>query len=153
MLQGGPHNHQVAALCSALKAVDTPEFKEYCKQIKKNAKILADELLKRGHTLVTGGTDNHMLLLNVRDHGLTGSKVEKLCDEVHITLNKNTIPGDKSAVTPGGIRIGTPAVTTRGYLENDMRKVGEFIDRAVKLSLKIQTEKNSKKLIDFVEGI
>jgi glycine hydroxymethyltransferase len=89
--------------------------------VKANAKALADELMKRGHTIVTGGTDNHLLLLDVRPHGLTGSKLEKACDEVHITLNKNTIIGDKSAVTPGGVRIGTPAVTTRGYMEQDMR--------------------------------
>eukprot|EP00351_Strombidinopsis_sp_SopsisLIS2011_P001699 CAMPEP_0116875500 /NCGR_PEP_ID=MMETSP0463-20121206/7491_1 /TAXON_ID=181622 /ORGANISM="Strombidinopsis sp, Strain SopsisLIS2011" /LENGTH=78 /DNA_ID=CAMNT_0004521265 /DNA_START=986 /DNA_END=1222 /DNA_ORIENTATION=- len=78
-----------------------------------------------------------MLVLSVRDKGLTGSKIEKLCDEVHITLNKNTIPGDKSAVTPGGVRIGTPAVTTRGYLEQDMLQVSEFLDRAIKLSADI----------------
>ena len=121
MLQGGPHNHQVAALAAQLKQVATPEFKEYSKQVKANAKALADELIKRGHQLVTGGTENHLVLLDVRPHGLTGSKLEKACDEVHITLNKNTIIGDKSAVTPGGVRIGTPAVTTRGYLEKDMR--------------------------------
>jgi glycine hydroxymethyltransferase len=99
--------------------------------VKSNAKALADELMKRGHTLVTGGTDNHLVLLDVRPHGLTGSKLEKACDEVHITLNKNTIIGDKSAVTPGGVRIGTPAVTTRGYLEKDMRQVGVFIDHLI----------------------
>jgi glycine hydroxymethyltransferase len=128
MLQGGPHNHQVAAVAAQLKQVDTPEFRHYCKQVKANAKALGDELLKRGHTLVTGGTDNHLLLLDVRPHSLTGSKLEKACDEVHITLNKNTIIGDKSAVTPGGVRIGTPAVTTRGYTEADMRQVGVFLD-------------------------
>ncbi len=89
--------------------------------MKANAKALAGELTKRGHTLVTGGTENHLVLLDVRPQGLTGSKLEKACDEVHITLNKNTIIGDKSAVTPGGVRIGTPAVTTRGYQEADMR--------------------------------
>ena len=89
--------------------------------MKKNAKALADELVKRGHKLITNGTDNHLLLLDVRPHNLTGSKLEKACDAVHITLNKNTIIGDKSAMTPGGVRIGTPAVTTRGYNETDMR--------------------------------
>lgn len=77
--------------------------------------------MKRGNKIVTDGTDNHLLLLDVRPHSLTGSKLEKACDEVHITLNKNTIIGDKSAITPGGVRIGTPAVTTRGYLEADMK--------------------------------
>jgi len=84
------------------------------------------------------GTENHLLLLDVRPHGLTGSKLEKACDEVHITLNKNTIIGDKSAVTPGGVRIGTPAVTTRGYKENDMRQVGAFLDSLIGISKKIQ---------------
>jgi glycine hydroxymethyltransferase len=132
MLQGGPHNHQCAAIAAQLKQVATPEFKEYSKQVIANAKALADELMRLGHKLVTNGTDNHLLLLDVRPQGLTGSKLEKACDEVHITLNKNTIIGDKSAVTPGGVRIGTPAVTTRGYLEKDMRQVGVFLDRLVK---------------------
>lgn len=77
--------------------------------------------MEKGHKLITNGTDNHLLLLDVRPHGLTGSKLEKACDAVHITLNKNTVIGDKSAVTPGGVRIGTPAVTSRGYNEQDMK--------------------------------
>jgi len=84
--------------------------------------------MKRGHPLITNGTENHLLLVNLRDQGLTGSKFEKMCDHLHITLNKNTIIGDKSAITPGGARIGTPAVTTRGYMEADMRQVGVFLD-------------------------
>ena len=104
-------------MAAQLKQVNTPEFKNYCKQVKANAKALADDLISRGNKLVTDGTENHLLLLDVRPHQLTGSKLEKACDEVHITLNKNTIIGDKSAVTPGGVRIGTPAVTTRGYIE------------------------------------
>ncbi len=131
-----------------MKQVATPEFKEYCKQVKKNAKALAEGLIKRGHKLVTNGTDNHLLLLDVRPHGLTGSKLEKACDEVHITLNKNTIIGDKSAVTPGGVRIGTPAVTTRGYKEEDMTNVAEFLDKLIQISKKVQ-ESSGKKLKDF----
>lgn len=153
MLQGGPHNHQVAALAAQLKQVATPEFKDYCKQVKSNAKALAEELTKRGHALVTGGTDNHLLLLDVRPQGLTGSKLEKACDEVHITLNKNTIIGDKSAVTPGGVRIGTPAVTTRGYKEADMRQVGAFIDRLVQQCVHVQKQSGSKKLKDFQDAL
>jgi glycine hydroxymethyltransferase len=90
--------------------------------------------------------------MSVIDKGLTGSKVESALDEVHITLNKNTIIGDKSAVTPGGVRIGTPACTTRGYLEKDMREVGRFIDEAIKISLAIQ-DKSGKKLTDFTNGL
>lgn len=128
--------------------VNTPEFKNYIKQVKINAKVLAGDLIKRGHKLVTDGTDNHLMLLNVRDIGLTGSKFEKMCDEVHITLNKNTIIGDKSAVTPGGVRIGTPAVTTRGYLEADMLEVSRFLDETAKLSIDIQ-KSTGPKLKDF----
>lgn len=120
--------------------------------MKLNAKALADELMKRGYKLITDGTDNHMVLMSCIDKGLTGSKMENACDEVHITLNKNTIIGDKSAVTPGGVRIGTPAVTTRGYLEQDMREVGRFLDEVFKISLNIQNEKG-KKLTEFRKGL
>ena len=152
MLQGGPHNHQIGALAAQFKQVNTPEFKQYIRQVKTNARILGEELTKRGHKLVTGGTDNHLLLMNVKHLGLTGSKYEKMCDELHITLNKNTIIGDKSAVTPGGVRIGTPAVTTRGYMEADMVRVAEFLDEASKLSISIQKE-SGPKLGDFVKAI
>jgi len=97
-------------------------------------------------------TDNHIVLMSCIDKGLTGSKMENACDQVHITLNKNTIIGDKSAVTPGGVRIGTPAVTTRGYMEEDMREVGRFLDELFKISLNIQSEKG-KKLTDFRKGL
>jgi len=93
--------------------------------------------MKRGHKLISDGTDNHLLLMSCINKGLTGSKVENACDAVHITLNKNTIIGDKSAITPGGVRIGTPAVTSRGFLNDDMREVGRFIDEVMKISLKI----------------
>lgn len=117
MLQGGPHNHQIGALAAQLKQASTQEFRDYITQVKINAKVLAEELMKRGYKLITDGTDNHIVLMSCIDKGLTGSKLETACDRVHITLNKNTIIGDKSAITPGGVRIGTPAVTTRGYME------------------------------------
>jgi glycine hydroxymethyltransferase len=117
MLQGGPHNHQIAALAAQFKQAQTQEFKDYITQVKVNAVVLAEDLMKRGYKLITDGTENHIVLMSCIDKGLTGSKVEFALDECHITLNKNTIIGDKSAITPGGIRIGTPAVTTRGYME------------------------------------
>jgi glycine hydroxymethyltransferase len=86
--------------------------------------------MKRGYKIITDGTDNHIVMMSCIDKGLTGSKYETALDDVHITVNKNTIVGDKSAITPGGIRIGSPAVTTRGYLEDDMREVGRFMDEA-----------------------
>ena len=112
---------------------------------------MASELVARGNTLITGGTSNHLMLINVKERGLTGSKVEKLCDALHITLNKNTIVGDRSATTPGGIRIGTPAITTRGYLEEDCREVSRFLDEAIKLGVDLQTRAGTKKLSDFVK--
>lgn len=132
--------------------MNTPEFKDYIKQVKLNAKVLADDLMKRGFKLVTNGTENHLIVMNVRDLGLTGSKFEKMCDQVHITVNKNTIGGDKSAITPGGIRIGTPAVTTRGYLEQDMLEVARYLDEVAKLSQDIQKQ-SGPKLTEFQKAI
>ena len=91
----------------------------------------------RGYKLITDGTENHMVLMSCIDKGLTGSKFETACDAMHITLNKNTIVGDKSAITPGGVRIGTPAVTTRGYLEDDLKEVARLLDEVFKVSLDI----------------
>jgi glycine hydroxymethyltransferase len=131
------HLYKISALAAQLLQASKPEFKEYIRQVKANASAMADEFIKQGNTLVTGGTDNHLMLLSAKARGLTGTKLEKMCDAVHITLNKNTILGDKSAVTPGGVRIGTPAITTRGYLEDDARQVAQFIERAIQLSIKI----------------
>ena len=151
-LQGGPHDHQVAAIATQLKEVATPEFKQYCVQIKKNAKALAQALMDKGYTICTGGTDNHLILWDVRPLGLTGSKIEKVCDLINISLNKNTVHGDKSAQSPGGVRIGTPALTTRGLKEADFQKVAGFLDRAVKICLDVQ-KSSGKKLKDFVAAL
>ena len=152
MLQGGPHNHQIAAIATQFLEVQSPEFKQYAIQVKKNAKELASQLIKRNHKLVTDGTDNHLMLWDVRPIGLNGNKIEKLCERAHITLNKNSIVGDKSAATPGGVRIGTPAITTRGCVETDMEDVAEFLHRASMLCIDIQ-KKSGKKITDFVEAI
>lgn len=95
-LQGGPHNNQIAGVATQLKEVASPTFKKYCQQVKKNARALSQRLIEKGHKLVSNGTDNHLMLWDVRPHGLTGSKIEKASDFSHITLNKNTIAGDKS---------------------------------------------------------
>jgi glycine hydroxymethyltransferase len=137
-LQGGPHNHQIGALAVALKEAATPEFTEYARSVIVNAKSLAKGLVDRGHTLATDGTDNHLLLWDVRAVGLTGSKVEKTLELVSITTNKNSIPGDTSALNPGGVRLGTPALTTRRFNEQDFDTVAEFLDRGCKLALKIE---------------
>merc|ERR1740139_611117 len=137
-LQGGPHEHQIAGVATQLKEVMTPEFKVYSSQVCKNAKALGDKLISLGYSLATGGTENHLVLWDLRPQKLTGSKYEKVCDAVCITLNKNCVPGDRSAVTPGGVRIGTPALTTRKMVESDFEQIADFLDRALKLALSIQ---------------
>lgn len=151
-LQGGPHMHQIAGVATQLKEVASPEWRAYAKQVKANAKALAAALMDGGEALVSGGTDNHLLLWNLRPHGLTGSKVEKLLDMAHITANKNTIVGDKSAQAPYGIRLGTPALTTRGFQEEDFTKVAHFLIRSVQLSKEVQKAAGSTKLVDFVRA-
>lgn len=132
-LQGGPHNHQTAAIAVALKEAATPEFKEYGHQVIRNAKSLARALLAEDLTLVTGGTDNHMLLMDVTPLGLGGKEAETLLETVGITVNKNVIPFDeRKPFDPSGIRLGTPALTTRGLKEEDMRVIGDLIARVLK---------------------
>jgi glycine hydroxymethyltransferase len=137
-LQGGPHNHQIGALAVALKEAGQPAFVEYAQQVVKNAKALAKGLQERGHVLATNGTDNHLMLWNVRELGLTGSKVEKVLELASITTNKNSIPGDTSALNPGGVRLGTPALTTRGLDENDFDHVAEFLHRGCQIAIQAQ---------------
>jgi glycine hydroxymethyltransferase len=151
-LQGGPHENTIAAIAVALREANTPQFKEYIKSVKSNAKVLAEALKTRGHKIVSDGTDNHLVLWDVRPHGLTGNKLEKLFDEVHITTNKNAVYGDVSALAPGGIRLGAPALTSRGFTAADFEKVAEFLDRGVKIAVQIQ-EQTGKKLQDFVEAL
>ena len=151
-LQGGPHNHQIAGVANQLLEVATPEFKKYIQQVKKNSKTLGEYLMSNGYKLVTNGTDNHLILMDLRDKNISGSKVEYLCEKIDISLNKNSVFGDKSAINPGGIRIGTSALTTRGLVESDFIQVGTFIDRAIQLCIKIQ-EKSGKKLLDFKQSL
>jgi len=151
-LQGGPHNHQIGALATQLKEVNTPEFVEYSKQVVVNCKALAETLMSKGHKLASDGTDNHLILWDVRPHGLTGGKVEKVCEAASISLNRNAVHGDVSALSPGGVRIGSPAMTTRGLTAADFQKVGEFLDRCCTIALAVQKEKG-KKLVDFEKGL
>lgn len=132
-IQGGPLMHVIAAKAVAFGEALQPEFKDYAKQIKANAKALAEVLIAEGVEIVSGGTDNHLLLLNVKSLGLTGKVAEHALDEVGITTNKNTIPYDtESPFVTSGIRIGTPAVTSRGFKEEDMKEVGEIIAAVLK---------------------
>lgn len=150
--QGGPHENAIAAIAVALKEAQAPEFKQYIQSVKKNAAALAAQLISKGLTVVTGGTDNHLLLWDVRPQGVTGSKMEKLLELASISVNKNSIYGDVSALTPGGVRLGTPSLSTRGLTEADMAIVAGFLERALKLAQEIQ-EKTGKVMKDFVAAL
>lgn len=129
--QGGPLMHIIAAKAVCLGEALTPAFKEYQKQILLNASALADALMEYGFELVSGGTDNHLMLVDLRRFGITGKELEHRLDEVYITVNKNAIPNDpQSPFITSGVRIGTPAVTSRGMKEDEMRQIAEFIYKA-----------------------
>ncbi|KAL8061164.1 hypothetical protein ABFX02_02G069600 [Erythranthe guttata] len=151
-LQGGPHNNHIAALAIALKQVASPEYKTYMQHVKRNAQALASALLRRNCRLVTGGTDNHLLLWDLRNLGLTGKNLEKVCELCYITLNKVTIFDDNGNITPGGVRIGTPAMTTRGCVEADFETMAEFLLRAAQIASTVQRE-HGKVPKSFLKGL
>ena len=131
-VQGGPLMHIIAAKAVAFGEALTPEFTEYQKQIVKNAAVLCDELKKHGIRIVSGGTDNHLMLLDLTEKGITGKDLEKMLDEVHITVNKNTIPNETlSPFVTSGVRIGTPAVTSRGFKETEMVDIARLINDVI----------------------
>ncbi|HPE46235.1 MAG TPA: serine hydroxymethyltransferase, partial [Deltaproteobacteria bacterium] len=131
-MQGGPLMHVIAAKAVAFKEALTPGFKEYQTQIVKNAKAMADEFLSLGFTLVSGGTDNHLMLVDLSNKDVTGKDAQEMLDAANITVNRNTIPFDtKSPFVTSGIRIGTPALTTRGMKEEEMRQVARMIARVI----------------------
>ncbi len=131
-IQGGPHNHQTAAIAVALHEAALPSFQEYGHQIVKNAKTLAQSLLENGFELVTGGTDNHLMVVDLTNKGISGKEAQHALDEAGITINKNTVPFDpRGPFDPSGIRLGTPALTTRGMKEAEMKQIANFINRAI----------------------
>jgi glycine hydroxymethyltransferase len=130
--QGGPLEHVIAAKAVAFREALQPSFREYCGQIVANAKTLANALSERGYFLVSGGTDNHMMLVDLRNKGLTGKAAEQALDRAGITVNKNTVPREtQSPFVTSGIRIGTPALTTRGMKEAEMVHIAALIDRVL----------------------
>ncbi|RUS23371.1 serine hydroxymethyltransferase-domain-containing protein [Endogone sp. FLAS-F59071] len=151
--QGGPHNHTITALAVALHQVKTPIFKEYQQQILTNNQAFAAAFRALNYDMVSGGTDNHLLLLDLRSKDVDGARVERVLELVNIAANKNTVPGDKSAMIPHGLRIGTPAMTTRGLIEGDFTKVAAFIDRAVKIAVEENKKVRGTKLKDFKDHI
>ncbi|KZZ94406.1 Serine hydroxymethyltransferase [Moelleriella libera RCEF 2490] len=149
--QGGPHNHTITALAVALKQAQTPEFRSYQEKVISNAKTLETTFQTLGQKLVADGTDSHMVLLDLRQHSLDGARLETVLEQINIACNKNSIPGDKSALTPCGIRIGTPAMTSRGFGEKDFERVARYIDESIKICKDIQASlpKEANKLKDF----
>jgi len=152
-LQGGPHNNTIAGVAVQLKQVATPEFQAYARQVIANSQILARTLMSKGYKLATDGTDNHLILWDLRPQNLTGNKMELVCDAVSITLNKNTINGDASAFSPGGVRVGTPALTSRKFVEKDFEIVGMFLVRAAEIAVLIQERCGSKAIKAFTDQI
>lgn len=147
--QGGPLMHVIAAKAVSFKEALEPEFQEYQKQILKNARALADGLMNRGFKIVSGGTDNHLMLVDLQNFNITGKEAEKILDAANITCNKNTIPNDpQSPFVTSGIRLGTPAVTTRGMKEEEMDKIAEAIFLVLK-----DAEKNTKEALDIVREL
>ena len=147
-LQGGPHNHTIAGLAVALKQAMSPDFKKYQNQVMKNMVAMSDRLKKHGVELVSGGTDNHLVLADLRPLGVDGSRVERVLELAHIACNKNTVPGDKSAMVPGGLRLGTPALTTRGFVEADFERVADMVWKGIEITKKLK-EVHGPKLKDF----
>ena len=127
-----------------MKYVKSEEYKKYINQVLLNSRKLAEHLIKFGFNVLTGGTDNHIILINLKNKGISGNKVEKLCELINISVNKNSVKDDKSALSPNGIRIGTPSITTRGMKEKDMIVIAGFIDTIVNLGIKIQKISGTK---------
>ncbi|KAI1339777.1 serine hydroxymethyltransferase [Xylariaceae sp. FL0016] len=149
--QGGPHNHTITALTVALKQAATPEFKAYQQKVVDNAKALEHKFKELDYKLVSDGTDSHMVLLDLRAKALDGARVEAVLEQINIACNKNSIPGDRSALTPCGIRIGTPAMTSRGFGEKDFERVAEYIAQSIDICKEVQGSlpKEANKLKDF----
>ena len=146
--QGGPLEHVIAAKAVCLKEALQPEFKEYAQQIINNAQALCNGLLNRGVDIVSGGTDNHLMLVDLRKNDMTGKELEKALDEVHITCNKNTVPNEpRSPLVTSGVRLGTPAVTSRGLKEDDMDQVAEAI------ATMITGDKDAERVMGIVKSI
>jgi glycine hydroxymethyltransferase len=132
-LQGGPHNHVTAAIAVAAKEAATPEYKQYCRQVVKNARALAQGLLAGGFGLISGGTDTHLILMDASSQGLTGKKLALALEQAGLVANANKIPFDpRPATDPSGVRLGTPAITSRGMKEEQMGQIAEFITAVAK---------------------
>lgn len=142
--QGGPHNHTISALAVALKQCTEPEYIKYQQEVVSNAKHFADALVSKGFKLVSDGTDTHLILVDLRSRNIDGARVEAVLERANIAANKNTVPGDVSALFPSGLRVGTPAMTTRGFGPEEFDKVAEFIDQAVNIAIELKAQEQGK---------
>ncbi|HCX45464.1 TPA: serine hydroxymethyltransferase [Patescibacteria group bacterium] len=141
-IQGGPHNNQIAAIALMAFQNSQPDFKSYQKQVLKNAQILAETLQDKGIKLVTNGTDNHLMIIDLKSLDLSGKEAEKILEQAGITANRNSVPGDMSPQNPSGIRLGTPAITTRGMKEEEVRQIAGWIsDLLLKKSKPVAVKK------------
>ncbi|CAN8071159.1 unnamed protein product [Agarophyton chilense] len=153
-LQGGPHNHTIAALAVALKMAQEPEFVNYQQKVLDNAQVLAKGLIDRGYDLVSGGTDNHLMLANLRTRDMDGARAERVLELAGIALNKNTVPGDTSAFNPGGIRMGTHAMTTRGCDTEDFESIAGYLHRGIAIAAQVKKDLGSgAKMSEFREAV
>lgn len=143
---GGPHNHTISSLAVALLQAQTAEFKIYANDVLRNARVLAEKLKGPprdggyGYNIVSGGTDNHIVLLDLRECGINGARVQRVLEIAGVAANKNTVPGDRSAMNPGGLRMGSPAMTSRGFQACDFDRIAGIIDRAIKITQRIDPE-------------
>ncbi|XP_063689186.1 serine hydroxymethyltransferase, cytosolic-like [Bolinopsis microptera] len=150
-LQGGPHNHIIAAVATALKEANTDEFREYQRQVVANSKALCVFLQNKGYKVVSDGTDNHIVLVDLRPSGIDGNRVDQTLDTCSITANKNTVPGDKNAFRPGGVRLGTSALTTRQFKESEFEIVAQLIHEGIEIAKCVQDKQETKLLKEFKE--
>jgi glycine hydroxymethyltransferase len=152
--QGGPHNHTITALAVALKQAKTLEFKEYQQRVLENAKALSDKLQSLGgYEIVSGGTDNHLVLVDLKPKKIDGARVERVLELTNIITNKNTVPGDKSAMKPGGLRLGSPAMTTRGMDKESFERIAELLDRGVEVARMVDGKVGGTKMKEFFDGL
>lgn len=151
--QGGPLEHIIAAKAIAFKEALSEDFLHYMVQVKKNAQVMAEELVRRDYHLISGGTDNHMMLIDLRNKNITGKEAEELLGQIHITVNKNMVPFDtESPFVTSGIRIGTAAITTRGFTENHMIKIVDIIDKCISHKEDLNIEEMSNEVFSLTNG-
>ena len=153
-LQGGPHEHTISGIAVALKMANLPEFIAYQQQVLLNCQSLVKRLKERNIQIVSDGSDNHLALLDLRNQpGITGNQAEKVCEFAGIALNKNTVPGDRSAINPSGLRVGTPAMTTRGATEKDFEQVADYIVKAIEITCDLVKKNKVKNISEFIQII